>query len=189
MTSPTSGLFASRPRERIEAARAIPEAERAGHIQRLARASGYAPWPYGMPTSINPVVVFVGVSPGNSPATVMQPTLERGDYAVPTFGEPHPGLSYPDTNSYWFKVRELAVELVGLFDASLSNEDRLALVGHLNLGASTSEQPVRTRRSDTNPVTARPAEDAMCAQAASQVRQARSASRHLTRVAEVDDLS
>jgi hypothetical protein len=130
-------LYASIPSERLRAARAVPDRERHEYVERLARGSGYNPWPYGMPTSINPLVVFIGVSPGNSPATQPQADLERGTYGSPTFGEPHRGMSYPDSNSYWLKVRELAVELVGIFDSSLPAEDRLALAGHLNLGTGS----------------------------------------------------
>jgi hypothetical protein len=84
-----------------------------------------------MPTSVNPLLVVVGVSPGNSPAAGGDAFLP--DY-VPTFATPASGFSYPDSSHYWEKIRLLSYEIVRLWDSSLSETECLALTGHLNLG-------------------------------------------------------
>jgi hypothetical protein len=88
-----------------------------------------------MPTSVNPLVVALGASPGNSPAAApwhgIAPQLP---YPPPTFGVPHAGLFYPDGSSYWAKMRLLLAGLVRAIDPGASDDDALAVSGHLNLG-------------------------------------------------------
>jgi len=84
-----------------------------------------------MPTSVNPLLVVVGVSPGNSPASGREAFLP--DY-IPSFGTPAPGFWYPDRSHYWEKVRTLSTEIVHQWDTGLSESECLALTGHLNLG-------------------------------------------------------
>ena len=55
------------------------------------------PWPYGNATSINPLLVTLGPSPGGSPdLSVPDPALRPLD--LPTAGERHPHTRTNDTN-------------------------------------------------------------------------------------------
>ena len=126
----SGSLWSDSARERITAARTL-KAENKQEIRELvASSSPQKPWPYGMPTTINPMLAILGVSPGNSAA--------EGDiphpYEEPTVGEAHPGFHYIDTKSYWQKIRELSVGLLRAFDESLTEDECYALSGHLNLG-------------------------------------------------------
>lgn len=117
---------------RARAAANLLPAERQAILTRLLYAGA---WPFGMPTSVNPLVLALGASPGNSPATTawngIAPQLP---YPPPTFGEPHVGLNYPDGSSYWTKMRLLLAGLVRLIDPDASDRDALAVSGQLNLG-------------------------------------------------------
>jgi hypothetical protein len=107
-------------------------AERSATLGRLLYAGA---WPFGMPTSVNPLVVALGASPGNSPAaTPWKGIAPQLPYPPPTFGEPHIGLFYPDGSSYWTKMRLLLAGLVRVIDPGASDDDALAVSGHLNLG-------------------------------------------------------
>lgn len=126
-----TGLFSHSPRTRLLAATALDEPSRQGILDALALSAPYRPWPRGMPTSVNPLLVVVGVSPGNSPRIDGEAFLP--DY-TPTFATPAPGLWYPDRSHYWEKVRALSTEIVRIWDPALAEVDCLALTGHLNLG-------------------------------------------------------
>lgn len=125
------GLYGPTALGRISSASAMGPEERAEILQTLSANTPYPPWPRGMPTSVNPLVVIVGVSPGASPAHEGPAFL--GDY-TPTFGVPAPGFNYRDTSFYWDKVRLLATGFVRLWGEALDERDCLALSGHLNLG-------------------------------------------------------
>lgn len=84
-----------------------------------------------MPTSVNPLLVLVGVSPGNSPRVEGDAFLP--DY-IPTFATTAPGFWYADRSHYWEKVRVLSTEILRIWDPTLTEGDCLALTGHLNLG-------------------------------------------------------
>jgi hypothetical protein len=93
-----------------------------------------------MPTSINPFVIFLGASPGDSPASGDRNYKERKPYALPTAGVPHPGLHYQDPRGYWDRVRELGPMIVRGHSPRMSESDALALVGQLNLGTGAFGQ-------------------------------------------------
>jgi len=117
-----------------------PAYERA--VERLTAnlPNEHRPWPFGMPTSIEPRVVIIGASPGNSP--------ERGrgsadagatpGYAPPTYGRAHQGFYYRDTSHYWVKVRNLCLAVVHCYRPGLSEDDALAYSGHFNLGTGST---------------------------------------------------
>src|SRR5207247_7289693 len=81
------GLFTDDAAERVAAARALSEQERSDLLDELALQlpSKHKPWPVAMPTAVNPLVVVIGVSPGNAPASRDKPFLR--DY-TPPFGTP-----------------------------------------------------------------------------------------------------
>jgi hypothetical protein len=121
-------LWSDDPRERLEAARGSDGKEISERISAGSPTPGR--WPYGMPTSINPYVVFVGPSPGNSPPKGDNKHKKCDPYDRPTFGKPHEGLFVPDGRGYWDRVQELGHRLIGIED----KDGALALVGQLNFG-------------------------------------------------------
>jgi hypothetical protein len=124
-------LFSHTPHARLLSAAALDESGRQEILDALALSSPYRPWPRGMPSSVNPLLVVVGVSPGNSPRVEGEAFLP--DY-IPTFAMPAPGFWYPDRSHYWEKVRLLSMEIVRIWDPDLTVAECLALTGHLDLG-------------------------------------------------------
>lgn len=136
-------LWDNNPRVRLEAARKMSQEEQNAIVEELCLTSPIKPWPYGMPTSVNPIVVIVGVSPGNSPdpndrevceAIKNNQKLSSIKFPKPTIGTPHERIYYRDTTKYWDKTRELCVAVVKKYDKTLSEKECLSLSGHLNLG-------------------------------------------------------
>ncbi len=91
-------------------------------------------WPYGNATSINPLLVTLGASPGNSP--------QAGDNTpapleLPPAGRPHPHVqNYRDLKGYWDKVRHLARAMAT--PPGGSKTDAYALFGNMNLDPGRS---------------------------------------------------
>ena len=93
-------------------------------------------WPFGMPSSVNPSIIFVGIGPGDS-ASRGENTI---DYTELSTGRSHPGLYYRDTSNYWDKVRTLSKLVLRTFPEfqDCTEDNLLANVGHLNLAISSS---------------------------------------------------
>ena len=104
--------------------------------EALRRGRDERGWPYGSATSINPLLVVLGPSPGNSPRRGDRQFVTREPFALPTAGVPHPGVWYDDSRGYWGKVRELARTLLDA-DGTLG-DDALALFGTMNLSTAAS---------------------------------------------------
>ena len=119
---------------RLAAAKAINK----GDLQKIHESfcldCPIAPWPYGNATSINPLLVMLGASPGDSPSAGDTGFLQPGSHPLPTAGYPHPGTAYQDTKGYWDKLRGLAREFLTPTGGSL--DDALALFGNVNLDTS-----------------------------------------------------
>ncbi len=126
-------LWSVDPAERLKAAKKFKDT--AGLAARFGEHAPMQPWPYGMPTSVNPFVLFLGASPGGSP-----PIGEVvGPYQLPTCGYPHPKLlDVRDRKGYWNRVRELGSAIVKARCRTIDDTDAHALIGHLNLGVVQS---------------------------------------------------
>ena len=121
---------------RLSSARALT-GESLGEIHEALCGGREEPgWPYGSATSINPLVVVLGPSPGSSPRRGDRHFVTREPFALPTAGEPHPGVWYDDPRGYWRKVRLLARTLIDADDAF--GDDALALFGTMNLSTAAS---------------------------------------------------
>ena len=131
-------LWSNNPLERLAAARDSEIV--ANWPQRIGNTAPMKPWPYGMPCSINPFVVFLGKSPGNSPAAGDADYLVRPPYALPTAGVRHPKLDCSDARGYWVRVRELGSVIVKRYAPAMSEQDAHALIGQLNLGTGAFGQ-------------------------------------------------
>ena len=133
MTQPHD-LWSLSASQRLKAARTLTRSQLATVQEQLCEGCPVAPWPYGNATSINPMLVTLGPSPGNSPAP--------GDIAspacleLPPAGEPHPHVYYEDTKGYWDSVRHLA--RIMLTPSAGSENDAFALFGNMNLSPERS---------------------------------------------------
>ena len=133
--SETARIWGGSISERLSGARALSvSALNAVHAD-LCQDCPVAVWPYGNATSINPLLVTLGPSPGGSP--------NRGDPApagkpleLPTVGVRHPHTTYEDERKFWPKVRLLARTVVQAGTTSI--EDSYALFGNMNLDSSRS---------------------------------------------------
>jgi hypothetical protein len=125
---PFDGWWSDDPRCRLTTARTSPLATET--LAQLTADAPMKPWPYGMPTSANPFLLFLGPSPGADDDSVA--CAERNPYAPPTVGVPHPGVYFPTL--HYTKIRELAEIIIHAQAPGLRNDDAHALIGHLNLG-------------------------------------------------------
>ena len=131
-------LFSDNLGERLDAARGLSAAEQTEIRSKLRKASPIKPWPFGMPTSINPYLLILGVSPG-----ARKDDNECSPYKLPTIGEPHEGFGGEFAepagdwdNAYWIKLRQLCTALLQSVDPTLTARESLSLSGHLNLGTA-----------------------------------------------------
>lgn len=86
-------------------------------------------WPYGNATSVNPLLVTLGVSPGDSPQAVDD---TPAPLELPPAGRPHSHVkNYQDGTRYWDKVRHLARAMAT--PPGGSETDAYALFGNMNL--------------------------------------------------------
>lgn len=114
-------------------------AEALRHLESTCPAR-LRPWPRGMPASLAPKLIVIGVSPGNSP--MPGDTGDGSGYvSEPSVRIQHnSNFYYPDGTRYWEKVRRL---VSGFFarEGSLSNlNDQLSLCSHFNLGTKRAGQ-------------------------------------------------
>ncbi len=115
---------------RLQTARNISPADQASYVNSVSANCPVPTWPHGMPTAINPKIVVLGPSPGNSP--------EKGEkqapssYSPPTFGTAHSKLFYSDARGFFAKVRLLCIGILRE-QYGLSDGDALALSGMMNL--------------------------------------------------------
>ena len=115
-----------------------PEIER--KTRALLDGSPFSDWPCGMPASIDPELVFIGVSPGNSPMAE-QPEPGESDQrrpqfvSSPTIKKPsNSHFYYPDTSRYWQKLRYLAHQYFLNENKEISEHSAISRCSHFNLG-------------------------------------------------------
>ena len=108
--------------------------------QQMGATAPMQPWPYGMSTSVNPFVVFLGPSPGNSPVSGDADYFTRKPNELPTAGVPFPGIYYADPKRYFERIRELGTSIVRHHAPRLADREAHALLGQLNLGVGAFGQ-------------------------------------------------
>ena len=131
-------IWSNSKKLRLEAAREINEDDLQKILEALCQDCPVTPWPHGNATSINPLLVTLGASPGNSPSADDTGFLNVGSHPLPTAGTPHPGTHYCDTAGYWDKLRYLV--RVVLTPTGGSEDDALALFGNVNLDTGRSAE-------------------------------------------------
>ena len=115
--------------QRLKAAQNLSQSDKDKVLSNITDNVPEKPWPYGMPTSANPYVCVIGLSPGNSP----NPN-DTSDYTpIPTIGEVNQGMRYEDPKGYWNKVRKLCCAITKEKNENFSEDECLTMSGHLNL--------------------------------------------------------
>ena len=120
---------------RLDSARLLSGATLAAVHEDLCEGCPVAVWPYGNATSINPLMVTLGPSPGGSPARGVADPAGK-PLEMPTAGVRHPHTTYEDPRGFWHKIR-LLVRTVVRSDTT-SGEDSYALFGNMNLDPNRS---------------------------------------------------
>ncbi|MEC4749738.1 hypothetical protein [Methylomicrobium sp. Wu6] len=99
-------------------------------------------WPDGMPASLDPKLVLVGVSPGNAPNYETEELRkESSDYC---YSEPraikteNSHFYYPDARDYWIKLRYLSHSFFKRFHPEITEIQALSLTSHVNLGTGSA---------------------------------------------------
>ncbi|MCY3839390.1 MAG: hypothetical protein OXH09_12230, partial [Gammaproteobacteria bacterium] len=128
-------LWGDSIRERINSARRLSRASLAAVHEDLCVGCPVAAWPYGNATSINPLLVTLGPSPGGSPDGGL-PDPAGKPLELPTAGVRHRHTTYEDGKGFWRKIRWLARSVVQA--GTTSSEDSYALFGNMNLDPNRS---------------------------------------------------
>ncbi len=109
----TPDLFHTDPRKRWDVARKLHLEQADDVAARIAEY--YSAWPKYWWGVINPWLVFIGPSPGNSGAR----TIDWAREGLPTLGQPQVHFKeYNDSVGFWVRMREWtanAFELAGIF--------------------------------------------------------------------------
>lgn len=121
--------------ERLRSARALSKRELAAVHAELREGCPVEPWPYGNATSINPLLVTLGPSPGNSPSRAVPDPAGR-PLAMPAAGGRHPHTAYPDSKGVWDRILYLARTILEIGGAT--EEDAYALLGNMSLDTKRS---------------------------------------------------
>lgn len=131
-------LWRGSTRDRLTAARSLSKKGLQDVTRMLLEGCPTDSWPYGCGTSVNPWVIFLGPSPGTSPASGDANYILRvGD--PPTAGHPHSAMLYRDSKGFFDRLRVLTIALLRAECADdLSDFDRLALAGMMNLDSGAS---------------------------------------------------
>ena len=135
MVEESAGLWSDSPAKRLQAARNLNEGEGCKLVRAISEQTPMTPWPFAMPTTVNPYVMFLGPSPGNSPNPSDSQFLKP--VAQPAIGEPHERFSSKDTRGFWDAIRAATDIVLTELDPSLTEFDRRSLMGKMNLGVGT----------------------------------------------------
>ena len=130
-----SHLWCDSPSDRIKNARVLSQPDLALIHEYLCEGCPVPVWPPANATSINPMLITLGVSPGASP-NLSHADPSGNTLKLPTAGIRHPHTHYQDTRGYWRKVRLLASTV--LHTETSSDEDTYALFGNMNLSIESS---------------------------------------------------
>jgi hypothetical protein len=99
-------------------------------------------WPYGMPASIDPKIIFIGVSMGASPSSNdIEIELNGDDCLFSKIDEAKTDKKhfyYPDGRHYWDKLRLLSHNYFKVTCPDISEEDAIAMSSHFNLGTGSA---------------------------------------------------
>lgn len=99
-------------------------------------------WPDGMPASIDPKLVLIGVSPGNAPnyeAEELRKKSPDNYYSEPcAIKTDHSHFYYPDARNYWVKLRYLTHSYFKRYHPEITETQAISLATHVNLGTGSA---------------------------------------------------
>lgn len=126
--------------QHIERLKQLDRTEVSSRVRSLVSTCPEGSWPVGMPSSIDPRLVLVGVSPGNSPMTDSSTGSDTRHFqSIPTVENDQTShFYYPDTTGYWERLRYLCAEFFRSENEKLSEKDAISLSTHLNLGTGSA---------------------------------------------------
>ena len=134
-------LWSDSASERLSAACALAPAEldaARAHLRADAPATVRTIWPYGYATSINPLLVTLGISPGSARSWKGKDPSKL-PFEAPTAGKPHPHIARLGCSTRFGKwVQHLAREVLQTGD--LAEEHAYALFGNLVLDPRSQRQ-------------------------------------------------
>ena len=139
----TNHLWTDSARERLAAARGLSEPAQVEARARLRAGLPTADWPYGFATSINPLLVTLGVSPGSARSSKGRDPA-KDPFVAPTAGQPHPHLTVMRrATPFGERIRHLARTILRV--GNLTDDDAYALFGNVVLdpGRSGTARAVR----------------------------------------------
>ena len=131
----TARIWGDSSSERVSSARSLSGSTLAAVHEDLCEGCPVPVWPDGNATSINPLVVTLGPSPGGSPDRGVEDPAGKA-LQLPTAGVRHPHTTYEDKRGFWRKIRLLARTVVQ--SGTTSSEDSYALFGNMNLDPNRS---------------------------------------------------
>jgi hypothetical protein len=124
--------------ERLRSAQELGSQDLQTEIAKLLEGCPFSSWPYGCSSSVNPWVVFLGPSPGASPAHGDSNYVTRIG-RPPTAGEPCESMLYSDSRGFFDRLRLLTCALIDAeAGRSVTQPDALALAGMMNLDSGAS---------------------------------------------------
>ena len=133
--SETASIWGDSISERVSSARSLSGSTLAAVYEDFCEGCPVPVWPYGNATSINPLLVTLGPSPGGSPDRGVEDPAGKA-LQLPTAGVRHPHTTYEDKRGFWRKIRLLARTVVQ--SGTTSSEDSYALFGNMNLDPNRS---------------------------------------------------
>ena len=126
-------------RRHLERLKAMSPEEVSQQKERLIASTPGKEWPCGFPASLDPRLVIIGVSPGNSPYEPEAGEEQKRFLCEPgIIGGEESHYYYPDTSGYWKKIRLLASSYFNSGGECFPELDALSLTTHINLGENSS---------------------------------------------------
>ncbi|SFM40074.1 hypothetical protein [Nitrosomonas communis] len=119
----------------------LPLEEKERRKNELIETTPEKLWPDGMPASIDPKIVLIGVSYGNSPNPEAEKSRKNGFdfYSEPCVIKPKNSyFYYPDARGYWEKLRYLSHSFCQKNCPTITIDEALSLTTHINLGTDSA---------------------------------------------------
>jgi len=127
--------------EHLKLLKSLSQTEIDKITNQLVKTTPQKTWPDGFPASIDPKLLLIGISYGNSPDKNSENKRQEGEYfeSQPcATKDEHSHFYYPDTRHYWKKLRYLSHSYFRNSCNSFSENDAISLTTHINLGTGSA---------------------------------------------------